>query len=207
MEVIICTKKHDMELRSLSSLLFFLFVSYGFSCFSQCLDDFDIQAKVEIPGCSDNGKITVTKVVGGNPPLQFQINNQINETGVFTGLAAAEYLLVVTDAGNCSDSFRINLIPNTRRKLFDAPNAFSPNGDGINDTWQINGVDRHKGVGLTIFNKWGQEVFNSPDYKNQYAWDGRNGNSKLPEATYYFVISVLSNCTEFNQSGTVTIVR
>lgn len=172
-----------------------------------CFKDFSIQTKIEFPGCSDNGRIQVGRVEGGIGPYRFFLAGQSNTTGEFIGLAAAEYLLFVTDAENCKDSLWISLVPNTRRNLFSAPNAFSPNGDGVNDRWIVDGVENRRGVSISIFNKWGQEVFNSPDYKNDYAWNGKNGNAKLPEATYFFVISVLHDCHVYNQSGTVTIVR
>lgn len=178
------------------------------SSFSQnCYLDFTIRTKIELPGCFDNGQISVGKVEGGTAPYRFRLNGTSNSTGVFTGLSSSEYILYVIDSLNCMDSSIINLIPDPNRKIFSAPNAFSPNGDGVNDLWIVGGVENHKGVKLTIFNKWGQEIFNSPDYKNQYAWNGKKGSSELPEATYFYVFSVLQDCREINQSGTITIVR
>ena len=189
------------------TFLFFLFLGsfIGNNCFSQC--DIHLKTKNELPGCYDNGKISVLHVENGIPPYQFFLNEQSNQTGIFTNLAAAEYLLKVIDANNCVDSTEITLIPNPNKKLFSPPNAFSPNGDGINDFWEIAGVEKYRGVKISIFNKWGQKIFSSPDYKNEYAWDGKKGNANLPEGTYFYVISVLQKCTEINQSGSVTIGR
>lgn len=66
---------------------------------------------------------------------------------------------------------------------FIIPNIITPNGDGSNDTFKIKGLDNYPGTQVTIFNRWGNEVYRSADYKNE--WDG----SQLNEGTYYYIIS------------------
>ncbi len=72
------------------------------------------------------------------------------------------------------------------------PEGFSPNDDGINDVFEIKGLQGRK-LNLTIFNRWGNKVYIKDNYDN--SWDGRPnvnsvhfGNSRLPEGTYYFLI-------------------
>ncbi|MBV7530548.1 gliding motility-associated C-terminal domain-containing protein [Chitinophaga sp. sic0106] len=60
------------------------------------------------------------------------------------------------------------------------PNAFTPNGDGINDRFVILGIDRYPNSQLIVFNRWGNIVYRSNDYRNN--WDG----SGLNEGTYYY---------------------
>lgn len=72
--------------------------------------------------------------------------------------------------------------------------AFSPNGDGVNDVWEIDNVDvlPNSNNTLEIINVWGQVVRTFDNYDNTtMAWDGndRNGN-KLAEGTYYFVLTL-----------------
>lgn len=62
------------------------------------------------------------------------------------------------------------------------PNVFTPNGDGEHDTFVITGRQNFEVVDLTIFNRWGNEVYRNNDYKD--TWDG-NG---LNEGTYYYLI-------------------
>ncbi|MGQ8335229.1 Ig-like domain-containing protein, partial [Sunxiuqinia sp. A32] len=85
------------------------------------------------------------------------------------------------------------------------PDAFSPNGDGINDYLRIRGIHSYPNASIEIYNRWGVKVYENDDYGNvpKYGdpaawWDGRaniNGTSKgeiLPAGTY-FIIVVLDN--------------
>ncbi|MCC7301498.1 MAG: gliding motility-associated C-terminal domain-containing protein [Bacteroidia bacterium] len=69
------------------------------------------------------------------------------------------------------------------------PEGFSPNGDQVNDHFEISGLLEFSEVKLTVFNRWGTEVYYSADYKND--WNGRNnGNSALAEDTYFFILEI-----------------
>jgi len=62
------------------------------------------------------------------------------------------------------------------------PNLFTPNGDGINDTFEINGLSEFAENELTIINRWGNEVFRTKAYKNNWTGEGLN------EGTYYYLL-------------------
>jgi len=67
------------------------------------------------------------------------------------------------------------------------PNAFSPNGDHVNDLFEISGIDAVSPVDIKVWNRWGVEVYTSSNYQN--TWDGRNLNgNELPSDTYYYLI-------------------
>src|SRR5690606_14881394 len=66
------------------------------------------------------------------------------------------------------------------------PNAFSPNGDGKNDTWNINYLDTYVNANITIFNRYGQQVFSATPYNTP--WDGKFNGSDLPIGVYYYII-------------------
>jgi gliding motility-associated-like protein len=68
------------------------------------------------------------------------------------------------------------------------PNAFSPNNDGINDTWQIPALQTYIDPEVTVFNRYGQPVYRSKGYGT--AWDGSFKGKKLPAGTYYYVIDL-----------------
>ena len=82
------------------------------------------------------------------------------------------------------------------------PNVFTPNGDGINDRFEIRGLTAYPDNRLVIFNRWGNEVFNARPYHND--WDGAN----LSEGTYYYVLEVrFPNGRWRTFKGFITLIR
>jgi gliding motility-associated-like protein len=74
------------------------------------------------------------------------------------------------------------------------PNGFSPNGDGTNDNFEIPGLTQYGIVKLDIFNRWGNLVFHSDDYKND--WGGKNtGGEDLTDDTYFFTLEITGRKT------------
>ncbi|RMF32657.1 MAG: gliding motility-associated C-terminal domain-containing protein, partial [Bacteroidetes bacterium] len=63
--------------------------------------------------------------------------------------------------------------------------GFSPNGDGVNDTFTIRGVHRFPDNQLIVFNRWGNEVYRARNYQND--WDGTWNGKLLPDATYFYI--------------------
>jgi gliding motility-associated-like protein len=83
------------------------------------------------------------------------------------------------------------------------PNTFTPNGDGVNDTWLIDGLQGYTNCEVFIYNRWGQLVFKSTGYSKP--WDGRYNNKNVPFGTYYYVIDLKNNTPRV--SGNVTVIR
>ena len=89
------------------------------------------------------------------------------------------------------------------------PNIFTPNGDGINDYFEIGYGEEGKPINdlnvyflsnkLTIFNRWGRIVYESNDYKND--WDG----GKLPDGTYFYVLECKGKTQNYRYKGSVMI--
>ena len=69
-------------------------------------------------------------------------------------------------------------------------NALTPNGDNIDDTWIIPGLDRpvFEAAVVSVFDRWGQQVFKSLGYRTP--WDGTNNGKYLPTGAYYYVIEL-----------------
>lgn len=75
------------------------------------------------------------------------------------------------------------------RNDFKIPNAFSPNGDLFNNTFEIKGLELFSPASLKIINRWGDEVYFSENYTNN--WDGRNNSGKeLVDDTYFYILKL-----------------
>ena len=102
-------------------------------------------------------------------------------------------LLSVTDAHGCTSSANIQIEVVT----INIPNVITPNGDGINDTFVIQGLEAVSGKLLKIYNRWGKKVYESNEYLND--WDAGN----LPAGVYFYVFKVPKIDKEFH--GTITV--
>ena len=83
------------------------------------------------------------------------------------------------------------------------PNVFSPNGDGKNDTWNIKYLETFTAGNITIFNRYGQKVFNATPYNTP--WDGKLNGTDLPIGVYYYIIEPNNGRKKY--TGSVTILR
>ena len=68
--------------------------------------------------------------------------------------------------------------------------GFSPNGDGINDSFKIMGIENFEENELVIFNSRGNEVFSKKGYQNEEGWDGTWKGKNLPDGTYYYMLHI-----------------
>ncbi len=88
-----------------------------------------------------------------------------------------------------------------------APNVFTPNGDGLNDSFSIN-IKGAKEYSVSIFNRWGTEVFNYQK-GNDMSWDGHTvSGQEVAEGVYFFTITgILENGESFQKQGDVHLIR
>lgn len=82
-------------------------------------------------------------------------------------------------------------------------NAFSPDGDGKNDTWEVKNLDLYPNNDLSVFNRWGDEVFKTKNYNSAKAWDGGN----LNPGTYYYILNVNVDGVQKLYKGFITMVK
>ncbi|MBS1730694.1 MAG: gliding motility-associated C-terminal domain-containing protein [Bacteroidetes bacterium] len=114
------------------------------------------------------------------------------------------YTVNVNGVGNCYASRQIFV---QVLKEFKIPNAFSPNGDGINDKWIINGLETFTGNTVDVFNRYGQVVFHADGYDNSgKVWDGKMNGKPLPLGTYYYIVNPKSDFMQ-KRSGWVVLLR
>jgi gliding motility-associated-like protein len=128
------------------------------------------------------------------------LNNDQVQSPLTTPLADITYLLTVTARGGCaaSDDVFVKML-----KTPNIPNVFSPNNDGINDTWIISYLESYPGATVDVFNRSGQPVFSSAGYDTP--WNGTLKGAPLPVGTYYYIINPKNGRKPM--SGSVTLLR
>lgn len=91
-----------------------------------------------------------------------------------------------------------------REAYLEIPNAFSPNGDGINEVWNIIGKDHYPDIEITVYNRWGQAVWKSAR-GYPLPWDGRSKGKAMPVDSYHYFINLHNGTRAI--IGNVTVVR
>jgi gliding motility-associated-like protein len=115
------------------------------------------------------------------------------------------YTMTVKDNNNCTstDDAIVTVIPYCVKVM----DAFTPNGDGINDKWlTTNGAACTNQIVVSVFNRYGGVVYENQNYQNN--WDGTYKGKPVPDGTYYFVVTYkLINGRNYTLKGDVTILR
>lgn len=111
------------------------------------------------------------------------------------------YTLFVKDERGCSGQDEVHI--NVMEQVVFFPNSFSPNGDGLNDTWELVNIDRYPQCEIYIFNRWGNLVYHSNGY--QQPWDGRVNNQAPVRATYIYKVVLDHKTQPF--SGSVNVIK
>jgi gliding motility-associated-like protein len=147
-------------------------------------------------------KATVTPVTANvlwTPPTGLSDPRQLQPMATLQ--ENQSYVITATGEFGCaaSDTVLVKVF-----KELKIPNAFTPNGDGKNDTWHIPGLEEYRNATVQIFNRWGQVVFKSVGYT--IPWNGVMNGNKLPTGAYYYVIKPGENGYG-TLSGMVMIVR
>ena len=87
------------------------------------------------------------------------------------------------------------------------PNAFSPNDDGINDFWELQGFEKFNTIQIQVYNRWGNRVYEDIGaYSFDMAWDGGN----YPVGTYYYIVRITDPTIDDANSilqGAVTVTK
>ena len=144
------------------------------------------------PSCEYNfdGSIDV-EVAQGYPPFIYEWNDGKNESFI-DSLPPKSYRLTVTDSAGCSSSLLEVVIPYVYNECFYFPSAFTPNDDGINDTYEVSSIFSREPIILTIYNRQGNIIHQSED---TLSWDGKYRNQKCPLGKYYFHLQFANQYT------------
>ncbi|MDD2634311.1 MAG: choice-of-anchor L domain-containing protein [Bacteroidales bacterium] len=150
----------------------------------------------------NDGEILLS-VSGGTAPYRYVYDNNTYYNNEFTNMPPGNYMFTIIDNNNCT-AYSLNaIIEESDIDCLEIPNAFTPNGDGINDRWEIENIDMFPNARVQIFNRWGQVVFETRS--NEQLWDGTSSMGDCPTGTYVFIVE-LFNGTE-PHSGYISLVR
>jgi len=119
--------------------------------------------------------------------------------GLFTVNVTGNTSYYISEISGSCESRRAEVKVTVGLSALNIANTFTPNGDGINDYWAINGIANYPAAEVQVFTRNGQRVFYSKGYPTPF--DGK----KLPEGVYYYIINLHSNCSLL--SGSLTIIR
>jgi gliding motility-associated-like protein len=144
------------------------------------------------PSCEYNfdGSIDV-EVAQGYPPFIYEWNDGKNESFI-DSLPPKSYRLIVTDNAGCSSSLLEIVVPYVYNNCFYFPSAFTPNDDGINDTYEVSSIFSREPTILTIYNRQGNIIHQTED---TLSWDGKYKNQKCPLGKYYFHLQFANQYT------------
>ena len=137
----------------------------------------------------------------GTGPYYFEWWNGENEDEICSGLMPGNLDLIVIDANGCEVDTAFTIATMTSECV---PNVFSPNGDGINDSWSLEDTFLYSESEVRIYGRFGKLIFQSVGYYTP--WDGTNENGKdLPDGVYFYHLQIGNGFDPIK--GTVTILR
>jgi gliding motility-associated-like protein len=166
-------------------------------------DSLQVETMVTNESCHGNqdGAIEIV-AIGGTTPYAYSWPDGSTSDAV-SQLSSGIYLLTLTDDNNCQ---RIEpVVVQVACETLEFYEVITPNEDGFNDYWVVEGINQFPDNELTIYDRWGRVVFEKKSYANDWAGIGNNGDL-LAFGAYYFVFK-LNDLSGAVYTGSVSIVR
>jgi len=142
----------------------------------------------------------VVEAAGGSPPYAYSLNNgDYQSDNYFTGLLPGSYSVYIKDMNGCTAD-TTTTIPEVPLVI---PNFFTPNGDYIHDTWEIEGIQQYPDAKIMIYDRYGKLLVSY--YGNETGWDGNYNGQPVVSDTYWYQITFQDGQPTI--AGDVTIKR
>lgn len=190
-------------------------IKYVYSALNGCADSLSQDITVMPSPTADAGKDTLllegtwiqlkSLTSGSNLSYKWSPSSGLSRDDIPNPMASPAddvvYTLTVTSDQGCiaADQVQIKVL-----KLPEVPNTFSPNGDGVNDVWNIKNLSNYPNPSIQVFNRYGDKVFSSTS-ADEITWDGKFRGIDTPVGTYYYIVKPGSG--RGTVSGSVTILR
>ena len=111
--------------------------------------------------------------------------NYVPDDGYCDSDVPDQFSYVICNENGCDTAMVFITVECDSMEIF---TGFSPNGDGINDFFKINGLNKHPNHQLWVYNRWGNLVFEAIDYQSD--WEGTWNGKDLPDGTYFYVLDL-----------------
>ncbi|HWI93062.1 MAG TPA: gliding motility-associated C-terminal domain-containing protein [Flavisolibacter sp.] len=158
----------------------------------------NINATAWVVEVTNRGQLLWQKNLGFNKQSILYSIKETKDKGLIAAGFTAKTMGGSVDS--TADFYVVKLLP--EQDLY-IPNAFTPNGDGLNDVWNLSFLSAFPQCKVEIFNRWGQLIFSSRGY--QTPWDGTYKGTKLPAGIYCYVIDRGTGLKK--NSGTLVVIR
>ena len=189
-------------------------ITYSFITIDGCREEGSQSIRVNpMPQISEIADVTIIRGGEVRLPVKAEGQNLVYKWSPSAGLSndnildpvaspteETSYQLTISSGAGCTITANVHV---KIKESPEIPNAFSPNGDGINDTWNIPYLQTLPKATIKIFNRYGQVVFSSGQYS--IAWDGTDHSKELPSGVYYYIIE--PNNGKKRHSGSITLLR
>ncbi|WP_052911220.1 T9SS type B sorting domain-containing protein [Riemerella anatipestifer] len=140
---------------------------------------------------TSNDRIEVT-AEGGVQPYTYIFNGVPQQSNILLNPADSQYTIQVRSANGCLGvPLSVYFLKFT--------NVITPNGDGKNDVWTVEHLDKMKEVSMVIMDRYGKPVFKAESGGN-LVWDGTEKGRELPSATYWYVVKWYDLATQRNEA-------
>lgn len=156
---------------------------------------------ISIEGISPNNTITVNVTGQGFYDYAIDdINGFYQESNVFTNIPEGEHTIYINDRNGCG-------IVEETITIVGIPKFFTPNGDDINDTWQIVGTNTNLNQieSLEIFDRYGKIMLQS--YSGSFSWDGNYKGNPMPSSDYWYIVKFKQDAKDYEIKGHFALKR
>lgn len=126
---------------------------------------------------------TATVIMSNSGNFLYSLDNAVwQASNIFNNLSNGNHTVYVKTSGDC-------VIGQMNFTIFNVPNSFTPNADGINDTWKIDGMENYPNSDIKVYDRNGKLVL-SKITAGTFEWDGKFDSRALPTGSYWYIIKV-----------------
>ncbi|WKB81249.1 T9SS type B sorting domain-containing protein [Cellulophaga lytica] len=192
----------DPDFTNLAPGMHYITIAHANGCINTV--DFEIEDFTPLQLIAEQQSINeiTALATGGKPGYTYYFNDVDNgEDNTFYITKTDTYTVRVVDENGCESIQTIFM------EFIDIeiPNFFTPDGDGQNDFWIPKHIDQFPDIYITIFDRYGREVYKLED--NEQGWDGLYQNTNLPTGDYWFVIKLNGESDDREFMGHFTLYR